>query len=96
MQAAGGARERGAGSREQGSYSTGSRSAYYTMGHAPNTHTRCDLEGKHVEGPQSRTNKPTLERIGGKRERERERREQGTSATAAIAVNCVQQGRKLQ
>lgn len=73
MQAAGGTRERGAGSREeQGSYSTGSRSAYYTMGHAhTHTHTRCDLEGKHVEGAQSRTNKPTLERIGGK-ERERE------------------------
>lgn len=87
MQAAGGTRERGAGrSRVHTQQALG---AHITQWDTP-THT--DLEGKHVEGAQSRTNKPTLERIGGKRER----REQGTSATAAIAVNCVQQGRKLQ
>lgn len=69
MQAAGGTRERGAGrSRVHTQQALG---AHITQWDTP-THTH-DLEGKHVEGAQSRTNKPTLERIGGKREREGEK-----------------------
>lgn len=46
----------------QGSNSTGSRSAYYTMGHAQ-THTRCDLEGKQV-GRGRRTVEQTNRELG--------------------------------
>lgn len=57
------------GSGEQGAGFILNRLSERILHNGTRPHTRSDLEGKHAEGAQSRTNKPTLERIGGKKER---------------------------